>query len=277
MPELPELQALVERLDAALAGRKLSLVDILHFSALKTVDPAPDDLSGRGLTGTARRGKYVSLLFGDLEAVLHFSQGGRLDVEEPPKRTKPRGALARFVFDEASALLFREHGTERKAAWWVLPAGEEGPRAGLGPEPFDDAFAALVQTSDDGRQLHTVLRDQRTVAGIGRGFADDILHAARLSPLTPLKKLGDEERRRLLLATRQVLDDALLAERERSGGLTGKLGDRFTVHGRYGQPCPRCGEPLRRVSYESREVVYCAACQTGGKVLADRRMSRLLR
>jgi formamidopyrimidine-DNA glycosylase len=277
VPELPELQALSERLDALLRGEVLTRVDVLHFSALKTVDPAPSDLVGRALEGTARRGKYISLLFDECEIVVHFSQGGRLDVEEPPKTTKPRGALVRLVFGDERALLLREHGTERRAAMWILTSGDEGPRAGLGPEPTDEAFADFLLTSDDSRQLHTILRDQRTVAGIGRGFADDILHAARLSPLASLKSLDAAERQRLLDNVRTVLDRALAAARTRSGGLTGKLGDRFTVHGRHGSPCPRCDETLRRVSYESREVVYCPACQTGGKILADRRLSRLLR
>ncbi|HVM33749.1 MAG TPA: DNA-formamidopyrimidine glycosylase family protein [Actinomycetota bacterium] len=277
MPELPELHALSERLDDLLRGEVLTRVDVLHFSTLKSVHPAPSDVVGRVLEGTARRGKYVSLLFAESEIVFHFSQGGRLDLEEPPKTTKPRGALVRLVFGADRALLLREHGTERRAALWILKSGDEGPRAGLGPEPTDAAFADFLLSSDDTRQLHTILRDQRTVAGIGRGFADDILHAARLSPLASLRSLDAAERQRLLDNVRTVLERALSAERTRSRGLTGKLRDRFTVHGRHGSPCPQCGDTLRRVSYESREVAYCPACQTGGKILADRRLSRLLR
>ena len=130
---------------------------------------------------------------------------------------------------------------------------------------------------DDGRRVHTILRDQRTVAGIGRGYSDDILHRAKLSPYASLSSLGPDERRALLDAVHSILDEALAVERRRSGGLPTKIGDHFTVHGRYGSPCPVCGSDLRRVSYESHEVTYCPTCQTGGKVLADRRLSRLIR
>jgi formamidopyrimidine-DNA glycosylase len=125
--------------------------------------------------------------------------------------------------------------------------------------------------------VHTVLRDQRTVAGVGRGYSDDALHHAKLSPYAVLGKLDEGERGRLIDALKAILTDALRVERRRSGGLPTKLGDHFTVHGRWGQPCPRCGADLRRVSYESHEVTYCPDCQTGGKILADRRLSRLIR
>ena len=130
---------------------------------------------------------------------------------------------------------------------------------------------------EDGRRVHTILRDQRTVAGIGRGYSDDILHRAKLSPYASLDSLEPDQRKTLLAAVASVLDDALEAERRRTGGLPTKIGDHFTVHGRYGQPCPVCGGDLRRVSYESHEVTYCPTCQTGGKVLADRRLSRLIK
>jgi formamidopyrimidine-DNA glycosylase len=132
-------------------------------------------------------------------------------------------------------------------------------------------------TGKDQRRVHTLLRDQRTVAGIGRGYADDILHRARLSPYDALGGLGEGQRRALVDAVHTVLDEALVPERKRMGGLPTKIGDHFAIHGRWGQPCPRCGADLRRVSYESHEVTYCPDCQTGGKVLADRRLSRLLK
>ena len=148
----------------------------------------------------------------------------------------------------------------------------------LGPEPDDEAFAELVHSDDSPRRLHTWLRDQRVVAGIGRGYADDICHRARLSPFATVRGLDDGRRAELLAAIRSVLSEALAAERQREGGLSeARLGARFAVHGRTGEPCPRCGEALRRVSFESHEITYCARCQTGGKPLADRRLSRLLR
>jgi formamidopyrimidine-DNA glycosylase len=180
-------------------------------------------------------------------------------------------------FDGGPDVLVKEFGTERKAAWWVLAPGDQGPLEGLGPEPFSDEFAELIRTGDDKRRVHTMLRDQRTVAGIGRGHTDDILHHAQLSPYASLASLSADERERLLTAVHEILEAALEGERKRTGGLPTKLSDRFVVHRRAGLPCPRCGDDLRRVSYESHEVVYCPQCQTGGKVLADRRLSRLIR
>jgi formamidopyrimidine-DNA glycosylase len=277
VPELPEVQALAERLDQLLAGASLSGLDPLQFSALKTYDPPPDALIGRAVLGVGRRGKYVVFGFDGLRLLIHLSQGGRIDVEDPPKATKPRGAVLRLRFEDRPSILVKEFGTERRAGWWVLGAGDEGPLDRLGPEPTDEAFAALLISGEDGRRVHTILRDQKTVAGIGRGYSDDILHRARLSPYATLAGLSEEERRQVLDAVHHVLAEALEEERRRSGGLPTKLGDRFAVHNRYGHPCPRCGEDLRRVSYESHEVTYCPRCQTGGKVLADRRMSRLVR
>jgi len=169
-------------------------------------------------------------------------------------------------------------GTERKAAWWVLAPGDDGPLAGLGPEPDSDAFTELVMHGTDKRRIHTWLRDQHTVVGVGRGYADDALWRAHLSPYATLGSLDADRRGGLVDAVRAALAEGLVKERERVGGLSApKLGTNFEVHGRAGTPCPRCGEGLRRVSYESHEVVYCPTCQTGGKVLADRRMSRLFK
>ena len=277
MPELPELQAVAERLTGSFGGNVLRRIDAFQFSALKTVEPAPSDLAGAALEGVGRRGKYLVFGFGPLRVLVHLSQGGRLDVEDPAKSTKPRGSVARFVFESGPSLLVKEFGTERKAAWWVLRAGDKGPLAGLGPEPLDPAFEDLVHAAEDGRQLHTWLRDQKVVAGIGRGFADDILHAARLSPLRKTASLTKEERAVLVESARSVLADATERERARTGGLPAKMGDRFTIHNRYGTPCPRCGESLKHVVYQSREVVYCPRCQTGGKVLADRALSQFLK
>jgi len=278
MPEMPEVQALAERLHHAVGGATLDGFDLLQFSSLKTVTPRPSEVVGRRLEGVGRRGKYLVLGFerGD-RMLVHLSQGGRLDLEAPPKATKPRGAVARFHFAEAPSLLIKEFGKERKAGVWSLTAGDEGPLAALGPEALSDDAAAIFRESTDVRRVHTILRDQRTVAGVGRGYSDDALHHAKLSPYAVLGKLDAGERDRLVEALRVILTDALEVERRRSGGLPTKLGDHFTVHGRWGEPCPRCGADLRRVSYESHEVTYCPDCQTGGKVLADRRLSRLIR
>jgi len=278
MPELPELQALVERLDDTLTGNALRSFDVLQFSALKTVEPAPFDLVGKELASVRRRGKYLSFDFGVARALIHLSQGGRVDIEEPAKKTRPKGAVARLTFDgETASVLVKEFGTERKAACWIVAPDAEGPLAGLGPEPDTPEFEAVLLAGEDKRQLHTFLRDQRVVAGIGRGFADDILHAAKLHPFGALAKLSDSERRLLYDSTVAVLHEATDRERKRVGGLPAKMGDRFTIHNRHGQPCPRCGDTMRRVSFNSREVTYCPTCQTSGKILADRRMSRLLR
>jgi formamidopyrimidine-DNA glycosylase len=298
MPELPEMQALAERLDLFVAGRVLQKAELLGFSSLKTFSPPVDDLYGHVLESITRRAKYLVWTFaGGSRIVVHLSQAGRVDVESPPKSTKPRGSVARFIFAGAAAgdsgdaataegpkgdraILVREHGTQRKASWWVLGPAGDGPLDGLGPEPDSPAFAELIRTSQSTRRLHTDLRDQRVVAGIGRGWGDDILHRSRLSPFATLGSLNVDERERLLAATRSVLSEALDLERSRSGGLSeAKLGGRFAVHGKFGQPCPTagCGDQLRRVSYESYEMSYCASCQTGGKTLADRRLSRLLK
>jgi len=277
MPELPEVQALAERLDAAVAGARFVQADTLQFSSLKTFAPRPESLAEATLERVGRRGKFVVFDFGGPRLLVHLSQGGRLDVEDPPKRTRPRGAVVRLFFEGRPAVLVKEFGRERKAGWWVLAEGDDGPLAKLGPEPDSAEFERFVLDGVDARRVHTILRDQRTVAGIGRGYSDDILHRARLSPYASLDALPPEDRRALLDAVGEVLAEALEIEQQRTGGLPTKIGDHFTVHGRYGTPCPRCGDDLRRISYESHEVTYCPPCQTGGKVLADRRLSRLVR
>ena len=281
------MQALAERLALFTEGRSLVKVELLGFSSLKTFSPPVEELYGQVVTSITRRAKYLVWTFsGGPRIVLHLSQAGRVDTEIPPKKTRPRGSVARFVFsgesgdDSERAVLVREHGTQRKASWWVLAPGDDGPLEGLGPEPDSEAFAELIRTGTSKRRLHSDLRDQHVVAGIGRGWGDDILHRARLSPFATLGSLDADERERLLAATTSVLAEALALERTRTGGLSeAKLGGRFAVHGKFGQPCPSpgCPDNLRRVSFESYEMTYCASCQTGGKVLADRRMSRLLK
>ena len=283
MPELPEIQALSERLTESLVGRRLREARLLGFSSLKTVSPEPAELLGHTLMSVARRAKYLVFTFDHgPRIVLHLSQAGRVDIEEPPKVTKPRGAVARFTFEgdpRGRAILIREFGTHRKAAWWILGADDDGPLEGLGPEPFTAEFSQLIRTSTSNRRLHSDLRDQRVMSGIGRGWGDDILHQARLSPFGTLGSLSAVQRERLIEAVDSVLGQALAAERTRVGGLSqSSLSGRFAVHGRFGEPCPLlCGDTLARVSFESYEMTYCPSCQTKGRVLADRRMSRLLK
>jgi formamidopyrimidine-DNA glycosylase len=289
------MQALSERLDALLMGATLERADLLGFSSLKTYAPAPDSLVGHRLLSVGRRAKYLVFTFDDDDRiVVHLSQAGRLDIEVPPKKTKPRGSVARLTFTttlgadgdsrassgpgSAVALLVREHGTQRKASWWVLAPGDDGPLADLGPEPGTEEFAEFILTSNSNRHLTTDLRDQHTVSGIGRGWGDDILQRAKLSPFASLRSLTSEQREALITAAVDVMNEALELERRREGGLSeAKLGGRFKIHNRFGQPCPTCGDTLKRVSFESYEMSYCPTCQTGGKVLADRRLSRLLK
>jgi formamidopyrimidine-DNA glycosylase len=278
MPELPEVQALAERIDAALHGGKLLRVEPIAFAALKTVTPSPEELAGHSLAATGRRGKFLVLELEPLRVLVHLSQGGRIDFQPAAKaRGRPKGGVVRFVFDREPALLVKEFGTERKAGWWVLAANDDGPLAKLGPEPYSEEFAELVLHGTDSGRLHAMLRDQRRVAGIGRGYSDDILHRAKLSPYRSLSSLDASERSRFLDAVRSTLSDGLEIERRRTGGLPTKVGDHWIVHGRSGTPCPTCGTELRRISYESHEVTYCPSCQTEGRILADRRLSRLVK
>jgi formamidopyrimidine-DNA glycosylase len=278
MPEFPEMQALAERLGQALVGSPLGSVTPLQFSALKTFAVPPESLLGARLDAVRRRGKFVLFEFdGGARLALHLSQGGRVDLEDPPKTTRPKVGVVRLGFEGRPSVLVKEFGTERKAGWWVLAAGDDGPLVELGPEPLSDEFASMLLTGTDGRRVHTLLRHQRTVSGIGRGYADDILHRARISPYASLATMPEDDRRRLVAAVHEVLTEGLEVERRRKGGLPTKVGDHWVVHGKAGTPCPVCGDDLRRVSYESHEVAYCPTCQTGGKVLADRRLSRLVR
>jgi formamidopyrimidine-DNA glycosylase len=278
MPELPEIRALAERLDEVMRGGAVAAIDVLSFSSLKTVTPRPAELTGATVIAVTSHGKFAVITVDDERRLLfHLSQGGRVDVEPSPKHTKPRGAVMRIRLTDRPSVLVKEFGTQRKAGWWVLAAGDPGPLAKLGPEVLTSDADALLRTAADNRRVHTILRDQRTLCGMGRGYTDDALHAAMLSPTSQLAKLDRDERERLITSIHSVLIDALEAERRRTGGLPTKLGDHFTVHNRAGEPCPRCGALLQRVSYESHEVVYCPPCQTGGRRLSDRRLDRLLR
>lgn len=273
------MQALAERLGVLVNGTRLERIDQLGFTGLRTVRPSPAEILGACVVGVSRRAKYLVIdLDSGTRLLVHLAQAGRMDFEEPAKSTKPRGSVVRFVFDSGLGVLVREHGNERKARWWILAPGDQGPLEGLGPEQAERSFAEFIANGSDGRRLHTLLRDQGSVAGIGRGYVDDILHRARISPFSSLASLNPAQRAELLTAISEVLDAALEAERLRTGGLSAaRLGDRFAIHNRAGEPCPRCAGTLARVSYEAYEIDYCPHCQTHDKVLADRRLSRLLR
>jgi formamidopyrimidine-DNA glycosylase len=277
MPELPEVQALAERIEAVLAGARFERAEPISFSGLKTVTPPPESLVEQQLASVSRRGKFLIFNLESLRLLVHLSQGGRIIFEDTSARSRPKGGVVRLRFDRSPTLLVKEFGTERKAGWWVMDAGDEGPLAKLGPEPFSQEFAVLLREGTDAGRIHALLRDQRRVAGIGRGYSDDILHRAKLSPYRSLASLSAWERDRLLDAVHTVLDQGLEIERRRTNGLPPKLGDHWIVHGKAGTPCPVCGSDLRRISYESLEVTYCPSCQTGGRVLADRRLSRIVR
>src|SRR2546426_12237560 len=168
MPELPAIQALAERIEARLAGARFARAEPLSFSGLKTVAPPPSELVGERLVSVGRRGKFLLLVSDSLTVAVHLSQGGRIDFEVTSRPGKPKGAVARFAFDRPPRLLLKEFGTERKAGWWVLANGDEGPMAKLGPEPFSEEFTSLVLEGRVTGRLHSMLRDQRRVAGIGR-------------------------------------------------------------------------------------------------------------
>jgi formamidopyrimidine-DNA glycosylase len=272
------MQALAERLDALVGGSVVAGLDPIQFAALKTFDPPPEALVGRRLERFGRRGKYlVGEHEGGLRLLVHLSQGGRIEIQDPPKASRPKQGVVRLRYEDRPALHVKEFGTERKAGWWVLGPGDDGPLVGLGPEITGEEATRYLLDADDRRRVHTILRDQRTVAGMGRGYTDDTLHRARVSPFASLASLDGAQRERLVAAVADVLENGLAHERARVGGLPNKLGDHWVVHHRHGEPCPVCGDTLRRVSYESYEVTYCPTCQTGGKILADRRMSRLLK
>ena len=278
MPELPEMQALSERLAQVLVGQTFASAQPIQFAGLKTYAPTPESLAGKAITDVSRIGKYVVIHFDSGERILfHLSQAGRLDVETPAKTTRPKQGVVRWKLGDGTGILIKEFGTERKAGWWVLAPGDDGPLERLGPEPGTAEFDELIRTNQEGRRIHTMLRDQKVVSGMGRGYTDDALWKAKLSPYATFKSLTAEDRKRLLDSIAFVMDDGLANERKIESGYPTKKTKHWMVHNKYGQPCPACETTLERVSYASHEVTYCPTCQTGGKVLADRRTSRFLK
>jgi formamidopyrimidine-DNA glycosylase len=279
MPEMPEVQAHAERLTEQFAGRVLTRFRPITFTALKTAVPAPDEAYGSVLRRVGRRGKYLLLDFEPVTFAVHLMQGGRLAPDEK-QSAKPRGGQARFVFDEGPALLLTEAGTERRAGVWCLPPAEAlatPPLDRLGPEADTITAAELVERFGlKNQRLHGVLRDQRSIAGLGRRLANEVCHRARLSPFAMTGKLGLDGAERVVDAIRAAIDEGLEYERSRSDMSSSK--DRpGGVHHRAGEECPVCGDTVRAVEYSGYTVNYCATCQTNGKVLADNTTSKFLK
>lgn len=279
MPELPELQAHAERLSDAFGGRVLAGFRPMTFTALKTVLPAPDDLVGRSLDGVERTGKYLMLRFGDGRFVVHLMQGGRL---EPDVRqsAKPRGGLARWSFDDGSALLLTEMAKEKRAGVWVVTGDptDQAPLTGLGPDALAITRYALAGAlaGHKSMRVHGFLRDQRAIAGIGRRLSSEICWRAKLSPFASTGKLTDAEIDRLHTALHACIEEALAFERGRDA-MSSSAERPGSVYKRAGEECAVCGDTVRAVEYNAYTVNYCATCQTGGKVLADNTTSKFLK
>ncbi len=285
MPELPDVEVYRESLDRVLRGHALARVRLASPFVLRSVEPPLAAFEGRAVERVQRLGKRLALDFGDaLHLVLHLMIAGRLRWRRPGDKpgVGAKIVLATLEFDHG-ALLFTEAGTKKRASMTAV-RGDAALHA-LDPggvEPLDaslEAFRAALA-----RESHTLKRgltDPRLFSGIGNSYSDEILHAARLSPLKLTRSLTDEESQRLWTATRKVLGGWTQRLREAAGtGFPEKVTafrEGMAVHGRYGQPCPDCGSPVQRIVYAENECNYCARCQTGGKLLADRSLSRLLK
>ena len=283
MPELPDVQVYLEALERKLAGRALEKIVVASPFVLRSYDPPLAATFGRTIRGTRRIGKRIVLELGDaLFIVIHLMIAGRLHWRAAGEKRKPPGVLATFEFAHGK-LYFTEAGTRKRASLTVV-RGEDALRA-LDPggiEPLaasEEEFAAALRSEN--HTLKRSLTDPHLFSGIGNAYSDEILHAARLSPLKLTRALTDEEARRLWKATRTTLaswTDILRGEtREGFPGKVTAFREGMAVHGRYKQPCPVCGSPVQRIVYAENECNYCARCQTGGKLLADRSLSRLLK
>jgi formamidopyrimidine-DNA glycosylase len=282
MPELPDIAAYITALERRIGDQPLERVRLASVFLLRTVDPPLESVNGRTVQAIRRIGKRIAIgVQGDIWLVLHLMIAGRLHWKQPGTKLAGRNALAAFDFPTGT-LTLTEAGSKRRASLHVV-RGE----AGLysidpgGVEAFEadlDGFRAALTLEN--RTLKRALTDPRLVSGIGNAYSDEILHAAHLSPITLTHKLKPEEWKRLFAATRSTLKiwmDRLRKEAEASfpEGVTA-FRPEMAVHGRFDQPCPRCGEKVQRIRYADNETNYCARCQTGGKVLADRSLSRLL-
>jgi formamidopyrimidine-DNA glycosylase len=275
MPELPEIEAWVRGLDEPVSATPVLKAGPAHIATLKTFDPPLRELEARRLEGARRRGKHLLFPTADGELVLriHLMSAGRIRYLAAGEKG-PKLPAFRLRFESGGELILTEAGKKKRAGVWLeTPERAEAELAHLGPEALGLGVERLrAILAADNRRLHPLLRDQRALAGIGRAHANEILHRARLSPFALSSQLSDEEIERLAAAIDEDLKRALELRLQGKGDK-----DVYLVHRRLGEPCPRCGEPLRQVDYEEHTVFYCAPCQTGGRVLKDRRLSRLLR
>jgi formamidopyrimidine-DNA glycosylase len=291
MPELPEVHALVSDLRGRLTGRTIARLDVVAFAALKTYDPPVSALDGLTITGVQRHGKYLDIVVskvgaGDLHLVIHLARAGWLRWrEKSPVASVRRGAgplAARLVLDDGTGFDLTEAGTKKSLAIHVVRDPQDVERvATLGPDPLDDAFTvdrlAGILSAAGRSQIKGVLRDQRLIAGIGNAYSDEILHVAKMSPFKPAAMPPDDVQV-LYDAIQSTLRDAVArSEGLAASELKGEKKSNLRVHGRNGEPCPVCGDTVRQVIYADSTFQYCPTCQTGGKPLADRVLSRLLK
>ena len=282
MPELPDIAAYISALEARVLGQTLERVRLGSVFLLRTAEPPLASVEGRVVREIRRVGKRIAVgVDGDIWLVLHLMIAGRLHWRAAGVKLAGRNALAAIDFASGS-LVLTEAGSKRRASLHVL-AGEEGLRSvdPGGVEVFStDLGGFRAALAAENRTLKRALTDPRVVSGVGNAYSDEILHAAQLSPITLTQKLKPEEWERLFAATRTTLTlwmDRLRGEAEKSfPEKVTAFRPEMAVHGRFGQPCPRCGEKVQRIRYADNETDYCARCQTGGKVLADRGLSRLL-
>jgi formamidopyrimidine-DNA glycosylase len=286
MPELPEVTALVADLGARLDGREVRRLDIVSFSALKTFEVSVDALVDQTVKGISRHGKFLDLSVGDVHLVMHLARAGWIrwrDAAPKPSKALGRGPLtARLVLDDGSGFDVTEAGTKKSLAIYLVRDPLEVPGiARLGPEPLDagfteEVFADILKRS--GRaQIKGVLRNQSVIAGIGNAYSDEILHVAKMSPFKPAA-MPEADAARLYAAVQSTLRDAIArADGLAASELKAEKKSGMRVHGRTGLPCPVCGDTVRQVIFADSTLQYCPTCQTGGKPLADRVLSRLLK
>ena len=287
MPEMPEVESLRVFLTDKLVGRTITRLDVVAFSALKTYDPPPTTLYGLEIDGVSRHGKFLDISAQGVHLVFHLARAGWLRWKDAQPTAPPkagRNPLAvRLHLDDGSGFDLTEAGTQRKLAVYVVTDPAQIPHvATLGPDPladdFDRAVLAALLAKAGRSQLKGVLKDQRVIAGIGNAYSDEILHVAKMSPFKPASSLSDEELTVLYDAIRNELTGAIQrAEGLAAKDLKGEKKSGMRVHGRKGEACPVCGDTIAEVSFADSSLQYCPTCQTGGKKLADRRMSRLLK